>query len=468
MFELMSLQSIFFIEERRRGAAQGREESRFGQCALGGIDGQGKALAAQLTVGPAVELKEVVQVPVLQTFLRRALQMGGVGAELPRISREDDWRLSAPHFAAENALHVPRNKTAGDGDACEGSGFFRQGRTPRKEGFELPGTFFREDFLAVTQDAAFKNEIAADIGDTVAAGRMLAASSPSKWRPDVAIVTDEDGAWLRNIISHYFNADESCLMGGQTQTLAASGVPCEKWLMQDWLEDTSLAKRYKTVLFFGMYDIDDRRAALLDALRTEGRTLVFMAGTGAARGVERIGFSLGEKPFPAKHETAAEPAVKWNMGSLMHARKIGMIGVNTGWPWQFSSPSRLYLEPASGLKPMARFTEDGTIAVAERADAGAKLVYVAAYGGLTPDYFHHLAKESGAYVPTDGHGLEIDMNGDFISIHCLVPGHYDFTLPFKARVQNMKTGAAIGSLQTSIEMNLTAGESRWYRIKEEK
>ena len=309
--------------------------------------------------------------------------------------------------------------------------------------------------------------IAADIGETVAAGRALAASSPSKWRPDVAIVIDEDGALLRNTISgaHHYNSDESCLMGDQTQVLAASGVPCEKWLIQDWLDDPSLAKSFKAVLFFGMYDIDDRRAALLDALRTDGRTLVFMAGTGAARGVERLGFRLGEKPFPAKHETVAEPTVRWNMNSLMHARKIGMIGVSTGWPWQFNSPSRLYLEPASGQKPMARFTEDGTIAVAERADAGAKLVYVAAYGGLTPDYFHHLAKESGAYVPTAGRGLEIDMNGDFMSMHCLVSGHYDFTLPHECEVVNMKSGKKMPVSGKVLPLDLEAGETAWFWLQ---
>ena len=99
--------SIIFIEERGRGAAQSREECRFRQAAFSGVDGQGKSFAAQLPVGPAVELEEVVQVPVLQIFLRRALQMGGVGAEFSGVSREEDGSLSAPHFAAEDPLRVP-------------------------------------------------------------------------------------------------------------------------------------------------------------------------------------------------------------------------------------------------------------------------------------------------------------------------------------------------------------------------
>ena len=308
--------------------------------------------------------------------------------------------------------------------------------------------------------------IAADIGDTVAAGRSLAALCPSDWRPDVALVTDEDGALTRNVISHYFNADEQCLMGEQVQAMAASGVPCDSWLMQDLIEDPSLAKRYRTIVFFGMYDIDDRRSALVDALRSEGRTLVFMAGTGVARGAERIGFKIGEKLFPAQHETVAEPDVPWNMNSLLHANKFTkLLGVKKGWPWQFSSPTRLFLEPMPGQNTIARFTEDGTVAVAERMDpTGGKLVYIAAYGGLSPNYFHHLAKESGAYVPTDGYGLEVDMNGNFVSVHCLKQGKYSFKLPFAARVTNMKTGVVSAAAQTAIEMDLTAGETRWYQF----
>jgi hypothetical protein len=255
-------------------------------------------------------------------------------------------------------------------------------------------------------------------------------------------------------------------MGNQTQAMAAGGVPCDRWLMQDWLEDSSLAKRYRTIVFFGMYDIDDRRAALLDMLRSDGRTLVFMAGTGAARGVERIGFELGEKSFPAQHETVAEPSVKWNMNSLFHACKITeLLGVKDGWSWQYKSPTRLYLKPSPELKCMARFAEDGTIAVAERSDADAKLVYVASYGGLTPDYYHHLAMESGAYVPTNGHGLEIDMNGDFLSLHCLKSGKYDIRLPFIADVLNLKTGRTVATAAKSVKIHLEAGETRWYQLK---
>ena len=256
-------------------------------------------------------------------------------------------------------------------------------------------------------------------------------------------------------------------MGEQLQTLAAAGVPYDTWLLDDWLDDPALASRYRTIVFWGMYDIDARRAALLDFLRTGGRTLVFLAGTGIARGVERTGFALGEKPFPARHETVAVSDVPWNMASLLHAPMFtSILGVTKGWPWQYNSPTRLFIRPAPDMKVMARFTEDSSAAVAERSEAAVRLVYVASYGGLTPEYLHHLAQTSGAYVPTDGHGLQIDMNGDFISLHALKAGHYTFRLPFKATATNLKTGVA-HSAAMRLDLNLTAGETQWYGIRKE-
>ena len=92
-------------------------------------------------------------------------------------------------------------------------------------------------------------------------------------------------------------------------------------------------------------------------------------------------------------------------------------------------------------------------------------MYVASYGGLTPDYYHHLAMESGAYVPTDGHGLEIDMNGNFISVHCLRSGRYDIRLPFAADVLNLKTGKTVATSAKTVKADLEAGETRWYQLK---
>ena len=82
--------------------------------------------------------------------------------------------------------------------------------------------------------------------------------------------------------------------------------------------------------------------------------------------------------------------------------------------------------------------------------------------GLAPRMFNSLVRKSGGYVPARP-GLQVDMNGDFISVHCLKTGTYDFILPFTADVLNVKTGERISSAR-EIPLSMTGGETRWYRM----
>jgi hypothetical protein len=82
---------------------------------------------------------------------------------------------------------------------------------------------------------------------------------------------------------------------------------------------------------------------------------------------------------------------------------------------------------------------------------------------LTPKGFNDFARAAGAYVPAET-GLQVDMNGDFISVHCITTGRYDFKLPFKAEVVNVKTGDRIPAA-LSLPLDMTGGETRWYYMK---
>jgi hypothetical protein len=55
------------------------------------------------------------------------------------------------------------------------------------------------------------------------------------------------------------------------------------------------------------------------------------------------------------------------------------------------------------------------------------------------------------------------MNGDFISVHCLKSGRYEFRLPFAAEVVNLKSGEKTKSAR-SISLDMTGGETRWYGL----
>ena len=72
---------------------------------------------------------------------------------------------------------------------------------------------------------------------------------------------------------------------------------------------------------------------------------------------------------------------------------------------------------------------------------------------------NRLAREAGAYVAVSGGGLQVNMNGDFISVHCFRPGAYDFLLPFDCSVLNLKTRTFEKTEGRLLKLNLTAGET---------
>ena len=93
---------------------------------------------------------------------------------------------------------------------------------------------------------------------------------------------------------------------------------------------------------------------------------------------------------------------------------------------------------------------------------GVKCVFLSPENPLTPAQFAETAKAAGAYVPAE-YGLQVDMNGNFVSLHALRNGRYVFKLPRKCKVVNMKTGK-VAKAGTSLELDMTAGETRWYRL----
>ena len=96
------------------------------------------------------------------------------------------------------------------------------------------------------------------------------------------------------------------------------------------------------------------------------------------------------------------------------------------------------------------------------AAAGVTTVFLDPSRRLTSADFAAIVRKAGGYVPTRV-GLEVDMNGSFVSLHALKGGRYDFTLPRKCAAYNMKTGRreANGEKMT---VEMLAGETCWFAL----
>ena len=80
---------------------------------------------------------------------------------------------------------------------------------------------------------------------------------------------------------------------------------------------------------------------------------------------------------------------------------------------------------------------------------------------LKPTEFNARARAAGAYVPVEPNVLEVNMNGDFLCVHALRNGTFDFRLPFPCRVRNVKSGQDEIVSGDAFKISVEAGETWW-------
>ena len=298
--------------------------------------------------------------------------------------------------------------------------------------------------------------LSADIRHHVREEEIMASIKPSKWRPDVAILLDEENILLegREPLDNMRYTDDF-IYSAQCRLFCTSGVPYERFLADDALRRPDLLDGKKMVIFAFFRTIDERRAALVKRLAAQGATLVFLSETAIQGGGEAIGFEPVFKiaDNPLSHLVIPEPGVTDNMASMMDQYTM------REWVRSVRTRNRCTVKEVEGVKVLARYAEDKLPAVAMRDDPDCRRVYVCEPCGLTPGFMNRLAREAGAYVTVPSAGLQINMNGDFISVHCLRPGCYDLNLPFRRKVLNLKTYAYENVQGSILKLNLTAGET---------
>ena len=81
---------------------------------------------------------------------------------------------------------------------------------------------------------------------------------------------------------------------------------------------------------------------------------------------------------------------------------------------------------------------------------------------LKPVEFNARAQAAGAYVPVEPNALEVDMNGDFLSVHAIRNGTFDFRLPFPCKVRNVKSGQLEDVSGDTFKISVEAGQTCWF------
>ncbi len=302
-------------------------------------------------------------------------------------------------------------------------------------------------------------EIADDFGEALRVAKAEVWHAPSAWRPDAALVADEAG--LHVPVGGAKSPFSTQILRRQLAPMAASGVPYDFYLAEDALRDHALLAKYKVVVFALFRALDERRKSLVESLAKDGRTIVFLSETGVAGGVAVTGFDIAHSTNALPHVVVPEQGVAEEVASLMSAdrRRIFPAGAQS-----IVRGPRTSVRKGADVKVLARFASDGAPALALREEGGCRRVYVCEPAGLSAAMFSRLAREAGAYVPVSGGGLQVDMNGNFVSLHALRSGEWDFSLPFPCRVVNLASGRYEQQDGDKLRLALTAGETCWLRL----
>jgi hypothetical protein len=303
-------------------------------------------------------------------------------------------------------------------------------------------------------------EIADDIRRVAREEWYLANRKKSSWTPGVAVVVDEGQFYPGGDEFDLYNSNYDFIYAQQMRYFVSGGAPFTRYLAEDVLENPSLLDGSKMVVFAFMRNIDERRRKLLERLAAAKRTLVFLSSTAALGGADATGFKVLTSGGEVDHKTRPEAGVRENVMSEMDVWAFRENPHKLKW-----DGGRVTVAEESGVKVLSRYVSDGKPAVAYRDTDAGRRVYVCEPGGLTPALFNRFARESGAYVALDREGVQLNMNDDFISLHCLRGGAYRLRLPFDCTVINLKTGRGELTEGGYLPLNLTAGETCRFMIE---
>lgn len=309
-------------------------------------------------------------------------------------------------------------------------------------------------------------EIYRSVAEMMPLAERLAAKKPSLWRPSAAVVIDEEGLLYRNMLGRRKMPDEMILVDEQLYLLEGSGVPFELWLAKDIVAEPDLMKGLKTVMILGMRKIDAPRRQMLERLADLGCVVIHGHGNGCLEGQEATGFAVDWSKGPFDHEMvpAAGFATDAARSFLVSERLRQSVNGKKGeWAsWGFWRPMRFAIADETDVRPIARYAEDGKLAIGEKGSR----VYVCEAAGVSPSLFNQLVSKAGGFVATRPGGVQLNMNGDFVSVHGLVGGRYEIRLPRPCAVREVGGRGKRFNTGASVVIEIEAGETRWLELEQ--
>jgi hypothetical protein len=308
-----------------------------------------------------------------------------------------------------------------------------------------------------------------EIAETAKVYRELVARKKLAWRPDVCVViTEEEQGFLSNndSIQEYDNHN----WNPQWEGFETSGVPYERHYLPEILAKEEL-QNFKVYIFsHNAFISDTDRQKIAQLLKRDGRTLVWLYDTGyfkeggaAAENITALtGITVATEGKVRKRTFTYVESSPLTKGVLPYCCGSDMYTTIFGSEGPMGYPGIQYFtveDPQA--QAIGVYAEDGAVAAAVKTMPGWTSIYFGAPQSLSNEVMHRIAEQAGAFVAAPA-GQQLDMSGEFASIHGLRYADYALRLPpGRSRVVEPFTHAVLADGVREYTLKIEPWKTYW-------
>lgn len=302
-------------------------------------------------------------------------------------------------------------------------------------------------------------------------------SSPRHFEND-AVVVYSTNSYLWGRTTHYgFRNLPAWMLGYQEWMLRTSGLTFDRVFLADLMAEQN-PDHYKLYIIANCYHLnDEERRFINERLKRQGKTLIWLYAPGYLSDTEVSTAQISEMvemnvstDFSTRSMEAVADEQASAIAPLMPLQGVGGV-FQTQFGWEPSARdtynTQRFVIDDPDARPIARYADDGTLAIAMKKHSDWTSVYVANLAGLSAELLHAIAKQAGCHTVLNPNQAVLEMNGRFLSLHALRTGTLEIKLPQSASVTDAITGKEITS---SDQFNVAADaqKSYWFKLNSSK
>jgi len=308
------------------------------------------------------------------------------------------------------------------------------------------------------------------IAETYKVAEKLNAMPKSTFKPDVCLIgRDDPDPYLSGRFTATDFGDDY-----QDMMLQSSGVPFEKHYLNDILTNPQL-QDFKIYIFQQTSFITQaQREQIKEKLQNRNRTIVWMNDAGYisenGKSVTDMSKLIGmkvetEEKYIRLNTTVTnrDSTITQNVPPFQGTGEMLMAIFNTnGGSHSAAARYQPFWVNDSASTVLGKYHETGKAAMAVKQLKDWTSIYLAAPQALGPQLMQNIAKQAGAFVAGDA-TQELDISGNFASLHGLKSGDYQLHLPTgKTRVIDALSGKVLSDKQSTYTFSVQAQKTYWF------